>query len=258
METLQIALDPAQSAGLVLAMTRVTAFALVSMPMGMLMPISGRMAMGLAVGLLLAEPYEGALSLVGLFGAAVVNAGIGVALGWLTSIIFQIFFTSAAFLDVLSGLFAAVLFDQAMEERAGMYTRLFNMTAIALFAVAGGLELLVRGLGFTFEVIPVHGEISLNAGLITETAVQTLEAMMLGAAELILPVAAALFLVEITMGLASRFSPQTNVFLLGLPAKLLVALVLVSTSIMLFPEVMGGVMDRMEELFEVGIRAFMP
>lgn len=258
METLEISLDPAWSAGLVLAIMRVAAFTLVSMPLGMLMPMSGRIAAGLAIGWLLAEPYEGSLALGALLGAGVVNIGIGIVLGWLTSLIFQVFFTAGAVLDIISGLFAAILFDHTMEGRAGMYTRLFNMTALGLFAVAGGLELLIRGLGLTFSLVGVDGAIALNAGALSETAVQTLDRVMLAAAELILPVAAALFLVEITMGLASRFSPQTNVFLLGLPAKLLVALVLVSTSVMLFPEVMGGVLDGIEEAFDAGMRALLP
>lgn len=249
MEQLTISLDAAQSAGLILALIRVTTFTILSLPFGQVMPTSGRVAIGLALGLFLAEPYEGSLTVASLLGAGVVNAVIGGALGWLTSVIFQIFFTAGAVLDILSGLFAAVLFDPAMGGQAGVFARFFNMAALALFYVVGGLELLVRGLGFSFQVVAVDGQLSVAPAALASIAVEAVGRVLLVGMELILPVASALFLVEVVLGLASRFSPQANVFLLGLPAKLLITLLLVSTSFMLFPEAMAGVMEMMERAF---------
>lgn len=257
MDQLTISLDAAQSAGLVLALVRVTAFAILSLPLGQVMPTSGRLALGLALGLFLAEPYEGSLAITSLLGAAVVNAVIGGALGWFTSLLFQVFFTAGAVLDILSGLFAAVLFDPAMSHRAGVFARLFNMTALALFYVVGGLELLVRGLGFSFDVVPVDGQLSVAPAALAATGVEAVGRMLVVGMELVLPVGAALFLVEVVLGLASRFSPQANVFLLGLPAKLLITLMLVSTSFMLFPEAMAGVMDMTERMFVETLEALL-
>lgn len=255
MEPLTISLDPAQSAGLILAVIRVTAFAVSSLPFGQVMPMSGRLALSLALGLFLAEPYEGSLALAALLGAGVVNAAVGATLGWLTGVIFQVFFTAGAVLDIISGLFAAVLFDPAMSTRAGVYARLFNMTALAMFYVVGGLELLVRGLGLSFDVIALDGGLAFAPDALASSATQTLSRVMLAGVELILPVAAALFLTEVVLGLASRFAPQANVFLLGLPAKLLISMTLVSTSLLLFPEAMSGVMDHMERLFGTTLAA---
>jgi flagellar biosynthesis protein FliR len=248
-DTLTISLDPAQGAGLVLAIVRVTAFVIASLPFGQILPAAGRLSIALALGMFLAEPYEGSLAPAALLGAGVVNAAVGATLGWFTSVIFQVFFTAGAVLDIISGLFAAVLFDPAMSDRAGVYARLFNMTALALFYVVGGLELLVRGLGFSFDVIALDGGLAVDPAALASSATQLLGRVMVVGLELVLPVAAALFLTEVVLGLASRFSPQTNIFLLGLPAKLLISLTMVSTSLLLFPEAMSGVMDTMERLF---------
>ena len=250
MESLSISLDAAHSTGLLLAVIRVTSFAIASLPFGQVLPMSARLAMAFALGSFFAEPFEGSLSTASVLGAAAVNAGVGAALGWFTSLILQVFFTAGAVLDILSGLFAAVLFDPGMGDRAGVYARLFNMSALALFYVVGGLELLIRGLGFSFSVVGVDGGLAPDPGALAQSATELLGRVMVAGIELILPVAAALFLTEVVLGLASRFSPQTNIFMLGLPAKLLISLTMVSTSIMLFPEVMGGALDTIESVFD--------
>lgn len=258
MESLTIALNPAESAGLVLAVTRVVAFALAATPIGQLLPMPARLTFGLALGWFLAEPYEGAFTPYALLGAAAVNASVGAALGWMASVILQMFFTAGAWLDIQSGLFAAVLVDPSMGDRAGVYARFFNLIAVALFYVVGGLELLVRGLGFSFQVIAADGGIGFNPAVLAETATGLVSSMMLAGLEIALPVAAALFLLEVVLGLASRFSPQTNIFLLGIPAKLLVSLSLVSMAVLLFPEAMAGAMSIMERAMASTIEALAP
>lgn len=258
MESLSVHLDPATSAGLLLAIVRVAAFAVAATPLSQFLPLPARMSFGAAIGWFLAEPYDGALDTVALLGAGVVNAAVGAAMGWMASVILQTFFAAGAWLDIQSGLFSAVLIDPTMGDRAGMYARFFSWIALALFYVVGGLELLVRGLGFSFEVIAVDGGLAFAPAALAEQATDLVSRMMLAGVELALPVAAALFLVEVTLGLASRFSPQTNVFLLGLPAKLLISLSLVSATILLFPEAMGGVMGIVERAMADTLEALAP
>ena len=257
-EALTLSLDPAQSAGLLLAITRVAAFAIAVAPISAVLPMPARAALSVALGWFLAEPYEGSLSPYALLSAAAINAGLGAALGWMAGVILQVFFTAGAWLDIQSGLFAAVLIDPTMGDRAGIYARFFNWIGFALFYTVGGLEVLVRGLDASFSLVAADGAMAFDPARLAETALDLVARVMLGGLELALPVAAALFLTEVGLGLASRFSPQTNVFMLGLPAKLLISLSLVSVTVMLFPEAMGGALDAMEHAMAEVIRAFMP
>ena len=45
--------------------------------------------------------------------------------------------------------------------------------------------------------------------------------MLVAAVEMAMPALAALFVAEVVLGIASRFAPQANIFLLGLPAKVI-------------------------------------
>ena len=62
------------------------------------------------------------------------------------------------------------------------------------------------------------------------------------------------------LGLAARFAPTANVFLLGLPAKVCLALAMSGMSVALFPEAITGLMDvsrqtAVEVLNGVGVPA---
>ena len=56
-------------------------------------------------------------------------------------------------------------------------------------------------------------------------------------------------MVEVVLGIASRFAPQANVFLIGLPAKIIAALASVGAVVALVPETMDGVLNIVQETF---------
>jgi flagellar biosynthetic protein FliR len=72
---------------------------------------------------------------------------------------------------------------------------------------------------------------------------------MLAAIELVAPALAALVLAEIALGLTARFVPQVNVFLLGLPGKLLITFAVLGAVIALFPGTVQGAIDTMLDTF---------
>ena len=89
--------------------------------------------------------------------------------------------------------------------------------------VLGGDHLLVAGIGVSFDAVGVTGTISLAGGL-ADVALGLMGRMMIAAIEMAMPALAALFIAEVVLGIAARFAPQSNVFLIGLPVKLFAAL----------------------------------
>jgi flagellar biosynthetic protein FliR len=77
--------------------------------------------------------------------------------------------------------------------------------------------------------------------------------MLIGAVEMAMPALAALFIAEIVLGIAARFAPQSNVFLIGLPVKLFAALASVSAVLLLVPETMDGVMGIVQDTFRTAL-----
>lgn len=239
MEELQLAIDSGWALGLVLAMTRVAGFVIASPLLGRALPVPGRMALTLALALFLARAPEVEPTLEFLLSAAAVNAVIGIALGYLSSMILQLFPIAGSIIDMTSGLAAAAIFDPTRGEQGAVFTRMFSLLGMTLFYALGGLAILVRGLELSVRAIPLDGSIAPTSELVSLAAGFT-GRLFLAGVELAIPVLTALFVTELVLGVASRFAPQANIFLVGLPAKLLVALVMSSLSLLLFPETIDG------------------
>lgn len=254
MEALELSLDPAWAAGVVLSITRVAAFVVTSPVLARSVPLPGRLAVVLAIGLGLSAPMSAPLTLPALLGAGVVNAIVGGVLGYLTGVLFHLFAVAGGVIDVVSGLSVAQVIDPTRGEQGALFSRLFNLTALTLFFVVGGLELFVRGLAASVDVVALDGGLASSPALLDLVARHTSRLMVVGA-ELALPVVSALFLTEVVLGLASRFAPQANVFLLGLPAKLLITLSMVTVALLLFPEAMDGLLHSTSATFTDGLRA---
>jgi flagellar biosynthetic protein FliR len=256
-QSLQLSLDAAWAAGLVLAITRVAGFVVASPLLGRAIPPVGRLALILSLGAFLADPVPGTLGLGGLLVAGVVNAAVGMVLGYLTGLLFHLFAVAGSLIDLTSGLSVAMLFDPTQGQQVSVFGRLFNLTALTILFALDGFELVVRGLALSVEAIPLAGSLDPQAGL-ADLALRLTARLLVAGAELAMPVMAALFLAEVVLGVASRFAPQANVFLLGMPLKIFIALSLLSVVLLLFPEAASGLMQTMRDTFVDALHVLSP
>ena len=60
------------------------------------------------------------------------------------------------------------------------------------------------------------------------------------------------------LGIAARFAPQANVFLVGLPVKIITALTTVTLVVVLMPDSLSGTVGVVEDTFIDVIEALRP
>ena len=249
---LSLPIDAAWVAGLVLAMTRVAAFAVVS-PIIRALPVPARTAFTVAVGSALTVPVPGALDLGPLVGAATTNAIIGGVLGFITGLIVHMFSIGGGVVDFVSGLAVASVFDPLSGEQGAVFARMFHMAAIALLLVGGGMALLVGGLAASVQVLPLDGGLAPTA-ILPETVMNLVTQVMRGGVELVLPVLGVMLMLELAFGLAARFSPQANVLMLGLPAKVLTSITVMGSVWVLFPDAISNAQRTIGQATEATLR----
>jgi flagellar biosynthetic protein FliR len=253
MGVIEIPVDTGWAAGIVLAITRIAAFALASPVTGRGVSAPARVAFIVGVALASARPVPGIVELGDLVAAGVVNALVGAALGYVSGLILHLFTSAGGIVDLVSGLSIATVFDPLQGDQSGVFARLFHLTAMTMFIVAGGLLLLVGGLVASVRVLPLDAALQPAPGL-TGLVVTLVSTMVRSAVELALPVLGVLLMLELGFGLAARFAPQANVFLLGMPAKILAAITVVGTSWVLFPDAMATAERTVGQSFEAVLR----
>ena len=238
-------------AGMLLASIRAAGFVITS-PIFKSFPTTGRTALVLVLGYAFAEPVAGSGDIAVLLTGGFTNAIVGMTLGFLTGLIFYLFTVGGSLIDFTSSLSAAAIFDPMSKDRVTIFGRIFNMLAMAMFLLLGGDRMLARGIGLSFEAVGITGTISLHGGL-ADIALGLMGRMMIGAIEMAMPALAALFITEVVLGIAARFAPQSNVFLIGLPVKLFAAFASVSAVLLLVPETLDGVMGIMSDTFKTAL-----
>jgi len=249
-----LALDANWMAGLLFAMTRVAGFVVASPFFPRSVPMPARVAVVMTLGFFLASPVTNGTDVVGLISSAVMNAAIGITLGFLTGLMFHLFAVAGGLVDFSAGLSAGAIFDPSLGEQSTVFERMFSLTALTMFYVLGGLGLVATGLAGSVRAIALDGSIAPD-GQLADMAVQALSRFLAVGLEISMPAVAALFLIEVVLALASRFAPQANVFLLGMPLKILVALGTLGVVTMIFPEAVDGLMAAVRDAFNDGVIA---
>ena len=119
-----------------------------------------------------------------------------------------------------------------------MFCRFYSLLATTLLFATNGHLLLVRGFLTSFDAAPLT---SLSLDGVGEMLTEDLGRFFLAAVQIALPLLAALFLAEVALALLSRAAPAMNVFVLGMPLKILLTISLAGLALPLLP----GALDNL-------------
>jgi flagellar biosynthesis protein FliR len=157
---------------------------------------------------------------------------------------FAAFQFAGRIMDIQLGFGVAGLIDPTTRNQAPLLGTILNMAAVLTFFLVGGHRLLLRGLAFSLQQIPPGAALT---SVPLDRVLAQFGAMFVHAALLSAPVMTVVLLVDIAMAMMARTMPQMNVFIIGLPLKILVGLVVLAISLGFLEPAFSLVF---EELFE--------
>lgn len=138
---------------------------------------------------------------------------IGVALGLGVTILFSGVQLAGGLIGRIGGLMLADVVDPTSGGNIPLFSRLLLLVTLAVFVCIGGHRVVMAALLDTFQSIPLgHGA---PAGSIAKTFVLLLQQSFELGVRAGLPVATALLLSTLVMGLISRTLPQLNILMVG-------------------------------------------
>ena len=236
-----------QTAGFILVLARIT-------PLFVLAPIfSSRMiptrakgvaAVALAIGMapvaMAGSERKVPTDVFPLAELAVKELLIGLAFAFAVGVVFQAMSIAGSFLDTLVGYSFGSLVDPITGNQSPVLSQVYSLVGVMIFIAIGGDGWMIKGLAETYDLVPLLAFPSMGA--LVGGANAAFVNIFISALQIAAPVLIAVTITDAAFGIVSRVSPQMNVFAVGMPAKILVALLILGASL---PFVAGFVDDSL-------------
>lgn len=170
--------------------------------------------------------------------ALVKETFVGLAIGFVAALVFAAVHVAGTYIDLLMGFGFANIVDPTTREQNAVIGQFQNLVATLLFLSINGHHVLLKGLADSFVVLP------LAQGVFSEQVARGMLEMFAGvfgsALKIAMPVVGTIFLTDVSLGILARTVPQLNVFVVGFPAKLAVALFIIIVTLPFAFKVMAG------------------
>ncbi|MEO6530364.1 MAG: flagellar biosynthetic protein FliR [Specibacter sp.] len=223
---MNIPLDLGWLEAALLAVVRVTAFIVIAPPFSynaIPLRIKGMLALGLGLAMTSRVSIDRQVSETGAFiGSVMLEVVTGAALGFLVYLVFAAVQSAGSLIDLFGGFSMAQAFDPQSMVNGAQFTRLFQMTTLALLFASDGYQLIIGGLARSFDAIPLGGGLELTHPV--EAMAAAVTQMFVAAVQIAGPLLVVLFLADAGLGLLTRVAPALNAFALGFPLKIMLTL----------------------------------
>ena len=232
-----------------LAFTRIMAV-MIHVPAlgGQNIPSQVRIGLGLTLALVL-FPLQSAPTgeMIGAFAFGI-GIGkeiiIGTLVGFAADLAFGAIQIAGSAMGMGSGFESGRIFNPSLGEAGSAFDQIFVMTAAMIFLIIDGHHLVLIALQKTFTAVPLNGALPFN-GL--EAVLRMTSVFVASGVHMALPVMAALFLTDLTLGLLARIAPQVQVYFLGLPVKVVVAMIAMGMTFAVVFPYLGSLFKSMAE-----------
>ncbi|HIS29784.1 MAG TPA: flagellar type III secretion system protein FliR [Candidatus Avamphibacillus intestinigallinarum] len=169
------------------------------------------------------------------------EALVGLAIGLFAYIILSAIQIAGGFIDFQMGFAIANVIDPQTGAQSPLTGQYFYIISLLFLLSVDGHHLLIDGMYYSYQAIPVDQLVSLSNQSLIDKVIYTFSEMFLTAFQLAIPIVGCLFLVDIALGMIARTVPQLNVFVVGLPLKILVSFI----SILVFLALYIGIVKRL-------------
>ena len=145
---------------------------------------------------------------------------LGLILGFVSSLIMQAVQMAGHILDMQIGFGIVNVFDPQFGQQIPLLGNFKYILALMVFLATNGHHVMLSALVASFKLVPVTGVVipASLAGFI----VDLVSGAFVFAFKITVPVLASLVLADVAFGILARTMPQMNIFVVGIPAKLII------------------------------------
>lgn len=183
---------------------------------------------------------------------------MGLLLGFVALLMITAIQTAGAFIDIQIGFGMANVYDPMTGASAPLTGNLKYAFAILLFLTMNGHHRMLDAIVYSYRWVPLAGNDIFQAfadGSVAELLIRAFAQAFMLAFQMAAPLVVALFMTDVGLGFLARTAPQFNVFVIGVPLKIIVGLAMfllvVPGFLYIFENLFGVLFEAMQGVLEV-------
>lgn len=160
---------------------------------------------------------------------------VGLLVGLIAMILIYAIQIAGGFIDYVMGFLIANVIDPQTGAQSPLVGSYLYAFAILFLLLVDGHHLLLDGIYYSYQFVPIEQMfLPLGEEHLAEYVATTFQALFIIAFQMAFPIVGAIFLVDIGLGMVSRAVPQMNVFVVGLPLKIIVGILMLTVFFRVF------------------------
>ena len=193
--------------------------------------VKGVMAVGLSIGLTPLAVHGQSIPTdpMAVAGMLVIQVLVGLAFAFAVGVVLTAVEAAGAITDMVAGFSYGAVLDPVNGNQGGTMTNLYSLVGLMMFIAIGGDAWTLRGLQRTFDLVPLTKAPAIAT--LTTGVEQAFSTIFVSALEVCAPVILALLITDVAFGMIAKVVPQVNIFGIGFPMKVGVAMLVVTASL---------------------------
>jgi len=176
----------------------------------------------------------------------------GLIIGFIAYIIFSSLYIAGQLIDMQIGFGMVSILDPNSNIQLPVMANFYSMIALTIFLIADGHHMIISSLFYSYKVIPI-GQSIIDEAVLRNFVLIFSDVFALGF-KIAMPVIATILITDIGLGILSKSAPQMNVFVVGMPIKIFIGIVIVVISMPMFGVVVNQMINMMYNDIDIIIR----
>lgn len=169
---------------------------------------------------------------------------VGITLGYVVYTIFTAIYVAGELIDMQIGFGVVNVIDPISNIQVSITSNFYFILCMLIFLLCKGHHVLIRALFSSYEYIPL-GQAVFGPDL-QSRIIEVFGGVFLIAFKITAPILAAILVTDVALGILSKTVPQLNVFVVGMPLKILLGLAVLFLTMPLFISIVENLIKLMD------------
>ncbi len=183
--------------------------------------------------------------------------GIGLIIGFIVLIVFNIVYLTGHFTDQQLGFSMANVFDPMTNAQVPITGNLYYFLICALFILNKGHYMFINTIFYSYKALPIGKALILNNGDLLKIIMTAMVQFFSIGVLIALPIIGLILIMDVSLGVLVKTVPKMNVFVVGMPLKVLAGLIGIWIIMPAFSDVYVKLFTLMSDLVMQAIKVMM-